>query len=100
MQLVTLDDIRAAKNRIGAAVERTPLLPAFALEVPDGNRLWLKAENLQRTGSFKVRGAYNAVASLAPEQRARGVITYSSGNHGQAVAYAAHVLGVRAVEVM
>jgi threonine dehydratase len=76
------------------------MLPAFAVDVPHGNRLWIKGESLQRTGSFKARGAYNAIAGLDPEERKRGVITYSSGNHGQAVAFAAHELGVRAVVVM
>lgn len=100
MPAVTLDDIQHARDRIAGVLERTPLLHAHALDVPAGNDLWLKAENFQRTGSFKARGAYNAVASLTDEERSRGVITYSSGNHGQAVAYAAYVLGVRAVVVM
>jgi threonine dehydratase len=100
MSTVTLDDIRRARERISGPIVRTPLLPAFALRVPDGNALWIKAESLQRTGSFKARGAYNAVAGLDPDGRRRGVITYSSGNHGQAVAFAAHELGVRAVVVM
>jgi len=81
-------------------VYETPLVPAFGLDVPDGIDLWLKTESLQRTGSFKIRGAYNAIAELSEGERARGVITYSSGNHGQAVACAAHLLGVQAVVVM
>lgn len=97
---VTLDDIRAAANRIRGVAYETPTLPAFSLQIPSGNRLWLKSENLQRTHAFKIRGAYNAIASLKPNERARGVITYSSGNHGQAVACAAHLLGVQAVVVM
>ncbi|HEX6507591.1 MAG TPA: threonine/serine dehydratase [Chloroflexota bacterium] len=100
MPPVSIDEIRAARDRIAGVVPRTPLVPALGLEVPDGNELWLKAENLQRTWSFKIRGAYNAVSSLDDQQRARGVITYSSGNHGQAVACAASLLGVRAVIVM
>jgi threonine dehydratase len=100
MTLVTLDEIRQARERIAGVVARTPLQPAYALEVAEGNQLWLKAESLQRTGSFKIRGAYNAIASLSDEQRSRGVITYSSGNHGQAVAAAAHLLGARALVVM
>ena len=71
-------------------------MPALGLEVPDGNQLWLKAENFQRTWSFKLRGAYNAVASLRPDECSKGVITYSSGNHGQAVAWAARELGAPA----
>lgn len=97
---VTLEDIQRARERIAEAAVRTPLLPAFALGVAGNAQLWLKAENFQRTGSFKFRGAYNAVASLPGEERERGVITYSSGNHGQAVACAAHLLGVKAIIVM
>ncbi len=67
---------------------------------PGTPRLYLKLENLQPIGAFKIRGAYNKIASLTPEERARGVITYSSGNHGQGVAYAARALGIRAVIVM
>jgi threonine dehydratase len=100
MPPVTVGEIRAARDRINGVVLETPLVPAWSLEVPDGNRLWLKAENLQRTHSFKIRGAYNAIASLSDEERARGVITYSSGNHGQAAACAAHLLGVTAIVVM
>jgi len=66
----------------------------------DGRRLYLKPENLQPIGAFKLRGAYNKIASLSPEERSRGVITYSSGNHGQGVAYAARALGAKAVVVM
>lgn len=100
MTPVGLEEIRAASRRIAGVVERTPLQPSYVLEVPSNNSLWFKCENLQRTGSFKLRGAYNAIASLDEEQRSKGVITYSSGNHGQAVAAAAHLLGVRAVVVM
>ncbi len=66
----------------------------------DARELYLKPENLQPVGSFKLRGAYNKIASLSPEERRRGVIAYSSGNHAQGVAYAARALGVRAVIVM
>lgn len=97
---VTVGDIRMARDRISDVVDQTPLVRAHALDVPDGNALWLKAENLQRTGAFKLRGASNAVAALPPEKRAHGVITYSSGNHGQAVAAAAGLLGIPAVIVM
>jgi threonine dehydratase len=100
MAPIGIEDIRQARERAGSLVVRTPLLPALALNVPEGNELWLKAESLQRTGSFKFRGAYNAIAGLSPREQARGVITYSSGNHGQAVACAAHLLGVKAVVVM
>jgi threonine dehydratase len=100
MPPVSLEEIREAASRIADAAYRTPSIPAWSLIPPNGNRLVLKAENLQRTQSFKFRGAFNAVSSLSSEERARGVITYSSGNHGQAVACAAHLLGVEAVVVM
>jgi threonine dehydratase len=85
MDLVTLDDIHAAVRRIDGVAVRTPLLsvPAF------GSGLLFKPESLQPTGAFKIRGAVNAVFSLPPEVRSRGVVTHSSGNHGQALAYAA-----------
>jgi threonine dehydratase len=89
---ISLDDIRAARERIRGAARYTPLIEA------DG--LWLKAESLQPMGAFKIRGAYNMIAQLPPEARRRGVITYSSGNHGQAVALAAQQLGAPAVIVM
>jgi len=77
----------------------TPLVP-FSLSGNDSRKLFLKAENLQPIGAFKLRGAYNKVASLSDEERRRGVISYSSGNHAQGVAYAARALGVKAVIVM
>jgi threonine dehydratase len=100
MPPVSIEEIRAAADRIAGVVYRTPLVRAQSLQPANGTTLFLKAENLQRTHSFKIRGAYNAVASLSDDERSRGVITYSSGNHGQAVACAAHLLGVRAVIVM
>src|SRR5436305_14911080 len=100
MPPVTHEEIEQARERIQGVAVRTPLEPEGGLDVGNGTRLWLKAENQQKTGSFKFRGAYNAVASLDESERVRGVITYSSGNHGQAVACAAHLLGVRAVIVM
>jgi threonine dehydratase len=90
--LVTLDDIRAAATRIRGVARRTPVL--------DVDRLALKCENLQPSGAFKVRGACNMVAQLPPDARAAGVITYSSGNHGQAVALVARSFGIPAVVVM
>lgn len=97
MNLVTIDDIQAAAKRIAGVAVRTPLLPQ-----PWGTRgsLWLKPENLQEIGVFKIRGAYNALATLDEETRARGVVTHSSGNHAQAVAYAAKRFGVTAVIVV
>jgi threonine dehydratase len=87
MRLVTIDDIRAAAERIRGDIVRTPLLPA-AWGDPQ-RPLWLKPENLQSIGAFKVRGAFNAIGRLDPEVRANGVVAYSSGNHAQAVARAA-----------
>ena len=97
--LVTIDDVRrAAANLAGVAV-RTPLL-AFGTAGPGGPPVLLKAESLQPIGAFKIRGAYHAISTLTPEERARGVVTHSSGNHAQGVARAARLLGTRAVIVM
>jgi len=95
--LVTLDDIRAASERVRPIARVTPLVDVSA---PAGRPLFLKCESLQPAGAFKIRGAYNMVVQLTPDQRARGVITYSSGNHGQAMALAAQRLGAPAVVVM
>ena len=92
--LVSFDDIRQAQRRLCGIAVRTPLVRLGERE------LWLKPENLQPIGAFKIRGAYNKIASLEKAERARGVITYSSGNHAQAVAYAARAFGVPAVIVM
>lgn len=98
-EFVTLDEIRAAARRIAAVAIRTPLLPVDDLSEKLGVPVFVKPENLQRIGAFKLRGAYNLVSQLAAEG-ARGVITYSSGNHGQAVAFAAKTFNLRAVIVM
>jgi threonine dehydratase len=97
--MVTLSDIRNAQTRLRAIAIRTPLIE-FPLCDADPRRLFLKAENRQPIGAFKLRGAYNKIASLSPDERKRGVITYSSGNHAQGVAYAARALGTKAVIVM
>ncbi|MDQ6794811.1 MAG: threonine/serine dehydratase [Chloroflexota bacterium] len=94
--LVGIDRIRAAARLLDGIATKSPLVP-FG---PPDARQFLKAESLQPIGAFKIRGAYVAVASLTGDQRARGVITYSSGNHGQGVARAARLLGVPAVVVM
>lgn len=94
---LSLADVRAAADRIQPYVIRTPTLSGEAIAGAD---VWLKAENLQRTGSFKVRGALNAVLQLSPEQRRRGVITLSAGNHGLGLAYAAQAFGVPCVVVV
>jgi threonine dehydratase len=98
--LVSLDDIRGAAARIRGVARVTPLLDVTDPTSPGSRQLYLKCENLQPAGAFKIRGAYNMIAQLTPHERARGVITYSSGNHGQAVALAARLLGIRAVIVM
>lgn len=95
--LVTLEAIREAAARITPIARVTPLVDVSRAA---GRALFLKCENLQPAGAFKIRGAYNMVAQLTPAQRARGVITYSSGNHGQAMALAARELGAPAVVVM
>lgn len=93
-------DVEHAAQAIAPHVRRTPLLRSAALDAIAGGPVWLKLENLQATGSFKLRGAFNALLALAPEQRARGVVAYSTGNHGQAIAWAAKQLGVAATIVM
>ena len=98
--VVALTDIEAARERIGTRVHHTPLLSSHTLGERIGAQVWLKAENLQKTGSFKVRGALNKIERLAPEERARGIITVSAGNHAQGVAWAAAAAGVRATVVM
>lgn len=89
-------DVLAAAERLGARIRRTPTLRCEALDRRAGVELWLKAESLQHIGAFKARGALHAVGRLSEDERARGVITYSSGNHAQAVALAARAYGVRA----
>jgi threonine dehydratase len=96
----TLTDIEAARERIGAHARVTPVYGSATLSRLSGRDVSLKAENLQRTGSFKIRGAFNTLASLSPEERAAGVVAASAGNHGQAVAWAARELGVHATIFM
>jgi threonine dehydratase len=91
--------IEQARERLAPILARTPILPLDPPPLGDGSVL-LKCENLQRTGSFKIRGAYNRIAGLSPAQRAAGVVAYSSGNHAQGVACAAALLGVPATVVM
>ncbi|MEZ4416260.1 MAG: threonine/serine dehydratase [Gemmatimonadota bacterium] len=98
--LVGLEDVRAAAERLRGVVERTPLLHSETLSEEVGAEVRLKCESLQRAGAFKIRGAYNFLSKLSTEELQRGVITYSSGNHAQAVALAARLLGTRAVVVM
>ncbi|MBN0042711.1 pyridoxal-phosphate dependent enzyme [Streptomyces actuosus] len=97
---LTLDDVRDAAARIKGAVHRTPVVRSRTLDALVGAEVFLKCENFQRMGAFKFRGAYNAASRLAPEQLARGIAAYSSGNHAQAVALVARELGTTAVIVM
>jgi threonine dehydratase len=97
--MVSLADIREAQSRLRGIAVRTRLIE-FNHPESGNRRLFLKPENQQHIGAFKLRGAYNKIASLSADDRKRGVITYSSGNHGQGVAYAARALGVKAVIVM
>ncbi len=98
--LVGLTEIEAASRRLAGVIIATPLLPADAISEKVGGQVRLKCESLQRAGSFKIRGAYNFVSQLSDEQVAQGLITYSSGNHAQAVALAGRLRGVRVVVVM
>ncbi|HET9813060.1 MAG TPA: threonine ammonia-lyase, partial [Sphingomicrobium sp.] len=100
MQPPTIDDIRAAAERIKGAVIRTPMLVSRTLSEFIGAEVWLKFENLQFTAAYKERGALNKLLQLTPEERARGVIAASAGNHAQAVAYHAKRLGIPATIVM
>ena len=100
MQPPTIDDIRAAAKRIHGSVIRTPMLVSRTLSEIIGAEVWLKFENLQFTAAYKERGALNKLLQLTPEERARGVIAASAGNHAQAVAYHAKRLGIPAVIVM
>lgn len=95
--MVTLKDIQQAQLLLRKFAVRTPLI---ICKLPGGKPLHLKPENLQPIGAFKLRGAYNKISSLTPEQRARGVVSHSSGNHAQGVAYAARALNVKATIVM
>jgi threonine dehydratase len=98
--MISLDDVHAAARRIAGAAHRTPVLTSRALDEVTGATVFLKAENLQRVGAFKFRGAFNAVASLSDRERALGVATVSSGNHAQALALAARQHDVPAVILM
>src|SRR3989304_3104782 len=92
----TIADIRAARERLPGGARETPLYPTETFSRLSGRSVFLKAENLQRTGSFKIRGAYNTIATLGAAERRAGVVAASAGNHGQAVAWAAREAGVPA----
>jgi threo-3-hydroxy-L-aspartate ammonia-lyase len=98
--VIGLDDVRAAAHRLEGVAHRTPVLTSRTLDERVGARVLIKAEPFQRTGSFKFRGAYNKISSLSDEERERGVLAFSSGNHAQAVALAARLHGASATIVM
>ena len=98
--MVDLQDVRDAAERLAGIAHRTPVIRSRTLDQLVGAKVYLKAENLQRVGAFKFRGAYNAVSRLTPSQLARGVVAYSSGNHAQGVALSARELGSTAVILM
>jgi threo-3-hydroxy-L-aspartate ammonia-lyase len=98
--MLTFNDVEAAAQRIKGHAYRTPILTSRTLNESLGCEVFMKAENFQRMGAFKFRGGFNAIASLAPDIRARGVVAFSSGNHAQAVALAARIHGIEATIVM
>ncbi|MEM7667977.1 MAG: pyridoxal-phosphate dependent enzyme, partial [Pseudomonadota bacterium] len=100
MEAANISDIRAARERIAPVARVTPLLESDLLNRLADRRILVKPECLQRTGSFKFRGAWSALSALEPERRARGVIAYSSGNHAQGIAHAAELMGSKAVIIM
>jgi threonine dehydratase len=98
--VVTYEDVKAAAERLRGVAHRTAVATSRTLDERLSARLFLKCENLQRGGAFKFRGAYNAIAKLTPSERRRGILTYSSGNHAQAIALASRLLGASATIVM
>ena len=98
--MVTYDDVARAHERIKGAAHRTPVLTSATADALIGAKLFFKCENLQRMGAFKFRGAYNALSQLGADERKRGVLAFSSGNHAQAVALAGKLLGMRTLIVM
>jgi threo-3-hydroxy-L-aspartate ammonia-lyase len=97
---VNYEDVRAAASRLKGIAHRTPVVTSVTLDETVGARCYVKCENLQRMGAFKFRGAYNRMVQMSPDERKRGVVAYSSGNHAQGVALAARLLDIPAVIVM
>ena len=97
---VTFDDVARAQERIKGVAHRTPVLTSATIDERTGAKVFFKPENLQRMGAFKIRGGYNALAQLSADEKKRGVVAFSSGNHAQAVALAGKLLGVPATIVM
>src|SRR5258708_6361576 len=100
MQDLTLALIQSARQRIAPCIRRTPLAPSVTLSERLKSNVYVKMEMFQKTGSFKVRGAFNKTLSLKPEERGRGIVAVSGGNHAQAVAYVARALGLRSLVLM
>ncbi|MEL0237620.1 MAG: threonine ammonia-lyase [Aquiluna sp.] len=99
-KLPTLDEFEAAAKRVGGVVTKTPMIESHWLSELTGQKVYFKCENLQRTGAYKVRGAYNLMSQLSPEEKKRGVVAASAGNHAQGVALAAQLLGIKATIFM
>src|SRR3984893_14036420 len=97
---IGLDDVRRAAERLRGVANRTPVLTSRTVDALVGGQVFFKCENLQRGGAFKFRGAFNRLVALTPEEAARGVVAFSSGNHAQGVALAARELGIHATIVM
>src|SRR5579863_9082275 len=97
---LSLSQIQTARQRIAPCVRRTPLTPSASLSERLRTNVYVKLEIFQKTGSFKVRGAFNKTLSLKPEERGRGIVAVSGGNHAQAVAYVARALGLRSLVLM
>src|SRR2546427_11937605 len=91
--MLTIDDVRAAARRLGNRIHRTPVISSQSFDDASGFTVFFKCENLQRAGAFKIRGALNKLLTLTSEERARGVVAFSSGNHAQGVALAARMVG-------
>src|SRR5215213_1897598 len=100
MQLPTFADVESAAKQIAGAAHRTPVITSRSVNERTGATVFFKCENLQRAGAFKFRGAYNALSRLSSDERRRGVVTFSSGNHAQAIALAGRVLDIPRVIVM
>src|SRR5881628_2965426 len=98
--MLTIDDVRAAARRLGNRIHRTPVISSQSFDDASGFTVFFKCENLQRAGAFKIRGALNKLLTLTPEERARGVVAFSSGNHAQGVALAARMVGTTAIICM
>ena len=100
LSLPTFASVQAARSRIAGMAHRTPVLTSRTADATTGATLFFKAENLQRTGAFKFRGAYNAISALEDSAREKGILAFSSGNHAQAIAHAATLLGAPSVIIM